>query len=285
MLRFKRPKAQEEVPPTPVVEKSEIKETTRLTANISYLEDGEEDGEEDVAADSKKVYDDESAPNDDSDWEVDFIPELNIAYGLLEPARTPPEIKVNSGEIYFPIVKLRIPLYREPEYVLLSACTPLLFLNLISMGIYVLDPVKAYGDRLACIITILLALFAFMPTYREQITVATITVMDAALFISILVLFLIMMDSVIGTFLLDIGDISRVVLSGVSAVLIFGIASYIVIKYISYTWRKPMLDKFIGGGSIATSPEFNASKWRVACMRIPTKPNKPDVKGLLSSGN
>jgi len=212
-------------------------------------------------------YDDERDPEGDESEEVDYISDLNVAYGRIKPPRTPPEIKVDKKEIYFPVVKIRIPLFREPEYVLLSSCIPLLLLNIISMCIYILDPVESFSDRLGSVITVLLALFAFLPTYREQIPVATITSLDVAIFVSIAVLFLVMMDSVIGTYEY-ITDGGHATIAIVSAALIFGITLYIGIRYVYYRVIKKELEKFEGGGSIC-SHEFNPVEWNCVCMRLP----------------
>lgn len=152
----------------------------------------------------------------------DGLPEMNIAYARLEACRpsTPPEIKEGgeaqepgqeAGQIaYFPAVWVTIPIYREPNYILLSSVFPLLVLNLFSLCIFLVDP-QAYTDRLSIVITILLALFAFLPTYRAKAPLADTTSLDLCVFGSIVIMVLVMLDSQIA----GLGHLSDAQRSGV----------------------------------------------------------------------
>jgi len=203
---------------------------------------------------------------------VDEMPDLNIAYGLLLPPWTPEEGKSNI--VYYPVTKMRIPLFREPEYVLLSSCLPLFVLNVTSLGIFAVNAAD-YGTRLGNIITILLALFAFLPTYRAQVPNPTITSLDVAMFASVIVLFLIIVDSVMDTVVHNPYFILQVI-SGAIVLLVNG---YFIVMYAKYLRNKEKIEKFMGDGKkVATADSFDFSSWRLPSSYKPPLGTKKWVK-------
>lgn len=62
---------------------------------------------------------------------IDDMPDLNIAYDLVKWS-TPPEKKA-VNEIYYPVVIVKVPLYRLPERTLSTFCLPLLLLNIMAL--------------------------------------------------------------------------------------------------------------------------------------------------------
>jgi hypothetical protein len=170
--------------------------------------------------------------------EVDNIPDLNIYYTGVSRVGVR-ESKFDRASktdkfVYYPGMTVTVPLYREPEYVLLVSCVPLLLLNIIALCTFAVDH-GAYSDRLSIIVTILLALFAFMPTFRSEIPVSAITCLDAAIFCSVLVLLLIIVDSIVYTF---VEPEFFFIIPIFAAAIIAGMTLYIVAQYIIYGRKK-----------------------------------------------
>jgi len=198
-------------------------------------------------------------PNRD---EVDRILELNLAYGKIT-CETPGEKK--GQEHYFPIVEFYIPLYREPEYVLLSSFVPLVFLNLLTICIFVINPLD-YVSRLGILAIILLSLFAFLPSYRRRIPFPSITVLDIALFQTMLVMLLVIVDS----FAMTLADQyhGRIAMPVVSAGVVFSAIVYILYRYSRYLdIRKDLIRK--PSTSKKTSAKFSNSTWYIRGASFP----------------
>jgi len=116
----------------------------------------------------------------------------------------------------------------------LSSCIPLLLLNILSCCIFAVDRLD-FTSRLGIIVTILLALFAFLPTYRQQIPIPTITALDVALFASVFIMLLTAVDSLVGS--VDTNNTSSLghyILLGISVAIVLGMTVYTLVKYGRY---------------------------------------------------
>jgi len=92
-------------------------------------------------------------------------------------------------------------LYRHPDRFVFSTIVPLFLLNMCATAIILL-PGDAFGDRLSAIITVMLALFAFIPTIRNDLPrVSYTTVLEHQIFVSIGLIFLTLVESVIQNYL------------------------------------------------------------------------------------
>jgi hypothetical protein len=273
MLRFKRPKSAEEGKKDDKKRDKKSSHPNDEKAKVN-LDDDDSDGDDDNTA-----YDDESNPADDGTEELEFMPDLNIAFGLVTVPRTPPEIKSDNREVYFPQVKVRVPLFREPEYTLLYCLMPLLLLNLIALAVFRMDPAD-YSARVSCVTIILLGLFAFLPSYRHQIPAATFTSLDRAVFVTVGVLFLLLIDAFVAY--VDEDHSSgplHLVLFGISVALIAIFTIYIIIRYIRF---RVGLHEMITPNDKLPKPsggDFKPSEWNCAKIKIGQKSkHKPRAK-------
>jgi len=158
----------------------------------------------------------------------DRIPEWNIAIGKTDVGLQM-ETKTNSKKEavrYNPEIIIRILLYRESGYLVYVVLIPLLFLNLCTLAVYSLGA-DSYSDKLSILVTLLLAMFAFIPTIRSSIPkVPFITVLDVQVFFSISLIFTGLLETVInGLIFLEVGDgvvlIVKYVFVAISAFVVF----------------------------------------------------------------
>jgi len=175
--------------------------------------------------------------------EVDNMPELDIAHGI----ERKPKIMVDKGKIWTNVMQLSLPLYRTPEFALFSSFIPLSLLIIVSICTFAVEPTD-YAGRLGIITTIVL--FAFLPSYRKNLPSAHITVLDWMVLLAMGVLFLVVVDSLLGTMGLHTFT-TTYVFAAVSSVAAAGIIAYVVIMYIKYLWNRK---------SIALSHERHAPK-------------------------
>jgi len=222
---------------------------------------------------------------------VDRIRGLNLAYDLVTVS-TPPEFKLypNNSEPaasssdaqttptetrvyeqqYFPIVEIKTPLFRAPEFVLLVSYFPLLILNLIAVATFVIDPLD-YSARLVILGIVMISLFACMSTYRSEIPVLAITSLDVSVVFSVIVVLLVIVDSFAYTFATNyhVPWVPPVI----CAILIAGINGYIFVKYMNYLRKKQTM---VGSGNqpkVSTaSPSFSPRYWKI---------NSPPKESLL----
>jgi len=164
-------------------------------------------------------------PHDD----VDRIPELNLAYGKIS-CQTPVEQKKKGSEEYFPVVQIKIPLFREPEYVLLTSAAPLLLLNILTVASFAIDPVD-YVGRIGVLSVLMLSLFALLPSIRQKIPLPSLTSLDVYVFTTMIVILLAAIDS----FTMTVSQRSGRIISPIIAVaIILCINGYFFLKYFSY---------------------------------------------------
>jgi len=128
----------------------------------------------------------------------DRVPEWNIAIGETK-IRLGGEKK--AGLSYNNEVVVGLLLYREPEYLLYITVVPLILLNLCTLAMYGLGA-DDYSDKLGILVTLLLAMFAFIPTIRDNIPkVPFITFLDLQLFFSIALIFVGLVETVLAQFM------------------------------------------------------------------------------------
>jgi len=124
---------------------------------------------------------------------------------------------------YNPDIIIRILLYREPGYLIYIVLLPLLILNLCTMAVYGLGA-DSYSDKLSILVTLLLTMFAFIPTIRASIPkVPFITFLDLQVFFSISLIFIGVLETFInGLFTEDgVGLIVKYVFVAISVSVIF----------------------------------------------------------------
>lgn len=206
----------------------------------------------------------------DDDDDPDVMPEVNIAYGILKVPNVVAEEK--DGAVHYPSVWVTIPLYRQPRYVLLTSFFPLFVLNLFSLSIFRIDRGDERSSRVATVITILLALFAFMPTIRQQAPIANVTFLDVCVIGSVVIMGFVMADSVFP-------PSEPWIFPGLSIALLAIGTGILIIRTLYFEFHtKPELDKFKGLGKKRSSNTLAVEKWH--CIDFdPTKdfsePKKP----------
>jgi len=100
---------------------------------------------------------------------------------------------------YYPITTFSLLIYREPESMILLSSLPLLLLNLFTISVFGLSDGE-YGDKLATLVTLILALFAFLPTLRSQIPmVPYTTLLEKQIFLSVGIQALALLEAVINS--------------------------------------------------------------------------------------
>lgn len=187
------------------------------------------------------------------DDDPDNMPEANIAYGELKIPE--PQAEEKEGCLYYPSIWVTIPIYRQPGYVLLTTFLPLFMLNLFSLSIFRVDRGDERASRVATIITLLLALFAFMPTFRQQAPIQTITFLDLCVIGSVGIMGFVMLDSVFPPNNEWIYPIICI------AFLAIGTA-YLLMKSLRF-WlvKKPKMDSFQGQCEKRDSHHLDINLW------------------------
>ena len=92
---------------------------------------------------------------------------------------------------YFPVVVYRIPIYRQPYNCVRTMVVPLLICNVGTLLVFRMrllpPPHSNYNDRISALVTVLLALFAFLTFARSGLPdVPVSTWMDEIIFQSII---------------------------------------------------------------------------------------------------
>ena len=103
---------------------------------------------------------------------------------------------------YFPVVVYRIPLYRQPYHAVRTMVVPLLICDFGTILVFRMrllpPPHSNYNDRISALVTVLLALFAFLTFARSGLPdVPVSTWMDEIIFQSILMTCLGMLETVL----------------------------------------------------------------------------------------
>jgi len=171
----------------------------------------------------------------------DRVPEYNFAIKETSIER-PPVIKKFIDDkkqsieyVHYPITMVGIQCYREPEYLIFSIVVPLLLINLFTLTIFFMDSTDL-GTKLGILVTILLALFAFTFSVRQSLpSVPYLTDLEKQIVISIIVLFIALMETIIGYISNeDIGFVTKMVSAILSLFLVLGTLVQFVILYAYY---------------------------------------------------
>jgi len=106
---------------------------------------------------------------------------------------------------YFPVTTFSIMIYREPESMILMTSLPLLVLNLFTIATFGLtDATADYGGKLGILVTLVLALFAFLPTIRNSIpSVPYLTLLEKQIFIAVGVQAISLLEAVVSLLVQD----------------------------------------------------------------------------------
>jgi len=133
----------------------------------------------------------------------------------------------------YPKITWTICLYREPEYELFSSLMPMLVLLIVFMGIFLLDHSDT-ADRLALIITVLLAFFAFLPSYRSQMpSRPQMTMMDWNIVFSVIVILCGFIDTVVGSYLGEVVGV-KIAMFVTALIFVFAIPVKAALSYIHH---------------------------------------------------
>jgi len=129
----------------------------------------------------------------------DRIPEYDFAISQTSITR-PMETKKEEGRflyVYYPITTVTMQFFRHPEYLVFSVVIPLALLNLFTLTSFVLES-DAVSDKIAILVTILLALFAFTFTVRQSIpSVPYLTGLEKQIFLSVIILFFAGLEAIV----------------------------------------------------------------------------------------
>lgn len=193
------------------------------------------------------------------------MPDANIAYGELKIPAAQPEEK--EGCLNYPSIWMTIPIYRQPGYVLLTTFLPLFILNLFSLSIFRVARDEERASRVGTLITLLLALFAFMPSFRQQAPIATLTFLDVCVIGSVGIMGFVMLDSVFPPNNQWIYPIISIIF------LALGTSYLLVQSWRFWFIRKPKLDSFQGQCEKRDSHHLDINLWHSAFD--PTKDTKP----------
>jgi len=155
----------------------------------------------------------------------DLLPEFNIA---INPNLTKWENDRSK-------IEYRFHLYREPNYILLSTSAPLFLIN-ISILTALAFPPSSLAEKLSVIVTLMLALFAFMPSLRSFIPkVSYLTVVEWQLYNILGIMLLVLVEAVTNYILSETSDaitsIIKWVIFGISIVATVGQVIYLVARW------------------------------------------------------
>jgi hypothetical protein len=171
--------------------------------------------------------------------DIDRLPEFNIIFSSFHITFEPEIKKMKSGHSieYYPVEVIHFTLYREPETLLLTCVFPLVVIDFIILCIFLQD-VNDLGGKLSNIITILLALFAFLPSYREQIpNVPYITALDRVIYFSVFIILVVLVDLV--AFHFEHEHFIHNLIFFTTATLTVLLLLFIITEYIIYRFNRP----------------------------------------------
>jgi hypothetical protein len=176
---------------------------------------------------------------------ADRIPEYDFAISQTSITR-PMETKKEDGRflyVYYPITTVTMQFFRHPEYLVFSVVIPLLLLNLFTLSSFILEPDEV-SDKLAILVTILLALFAFTFTVRQSIpSVPYLTGLEKQIFVSVIILFFAGLEAIVSYITSDAP--AQIYLKNVIMGVDFAIVIlYAVIFCIQYAVFKTRCHKF-----------------------------------------
>jgi len=176
---------------------------------------------------------------------ADRIPEYDFAISQTSITR-PMETKKEAGRflyVYYPVTTVTLQFFRHPEYLVFSVVIPLLLLNLFTLSSFILGA-DDVSDKLAILVTILLALFAFTFTVRQSIpSVPYLTGLEKQIFVSVIVLFFAGLEAIVSfiTTETSIQVYLRNVIIGVDVAIV---VLYAVIFCIQYAVFKTRCQRF-----------------------------------------
>jgi len=162
----------------------------------------------------------------------DLLPEWNIAIN-----KTRWEINKRFLEgIRSDVLEYRFHLYREPNYILLSTAGPLFLINISTLTALAFPP-SDYANKLAVIVTLMLALFAFMPSLRSFIPkVSYLTAIEYQLYMILGIMLLILVEAVTTYLLTEESSASIIIKWVILGISIF--ATGVQVLYFFGWWTK-----------------------------------------------
>jgi hypothetical protein len=187
---------------------------------------------------------------------VDMMPEYNLAERLTE-AKIGQEIK--GSLVYFPHVAYTIVLYREPEHMLAAMGLPLILLQLVTLGVFLFTQ-DEFSNRWNTIVTILVALYAFLPTlYGEIPSSSTSVLLEKLIYMALASVFMVALESVIIHFTQLI--VVTYVIFAVTATMWGGTVGYLVYEYSKYLVDKRTKYDLQNKEVKIVSTDFNYQEW------------------------
>jgi len=178
--------------------------------------------------------------------EFDKVVDFNVALGQIPLPRAQQTQSGPDATPTFPALVCEIPLYREPQFVLLNSFVPLFLLNVFTLGVFMIEPSEdAISDRLSVLITIVLAAFVF-PGYRVQTpNLAQLTALDIYILLSVTGMLLAFVDSAVAALYGEV-VLFRIILFSISVLAVMAIPFYAFYRYLRYHFLKHMYDKGSG---------------------------------------
>jgi len=194
------------------------------------------------------------------------LPDLRIAYGEVS-WKTLTERK-GHDEVYSPALKVKYPLFRDPERVLFIKCGPLLVINILSLCGYILEK-SDFSPRMAVAVVNSLALVAHLPTCMKEKPTRTVTSVDLTILQTVIVMILFFADSMAGAHGNNGESFVHTLFPIVSGLLIFLMNMYLLARYTLFlTSRSKLLEFHRFGGVKKTSVEFDNSNWKTKDLRL-----------------
>ncbi len=185
--------------------------------------------------------------------DVDKMPEFDPAFSMMKYELLPEEKNEKKTLMfqYAPKIRWDIGLYRDPLMMILTIFMPIFVINIIGIAVFWQDP-TSIADQLANLATLVLAILAYMPVFRQFIpTSSQVTLGDkilgSSLFADAVVFFMIMhryrnrtQDDVY------VDDLDRKILwlyFILYLLIIFSQIFIILWKYILFAIKRGQLDK------------------------------------------
>jgi hypothetical protein len=197
---------------------------------------------------------------------IGCIPGLRIAYGDISWET---ENESKDKEVYCPVLKMQVPLFREPERTLFIHCGPLLLISVLSLCGFILEPTEI-SSRLAIAAANSLALVSHLPTCMQHTSVRTVTCVDVVVLQTIAVLVLFFAASVEGAIGNQETHYVHTLFPIIAGLLVFFLISYLLVRYIDFLIRRPKMlqwNKF--SAAKKNTLEFDDTDWHVIGADLP----------------
>jgi len=227
--------------------------------------------------------------------EADLLPEFNIATNtsyVKFPAPERKEYKGGEGFTlqYKPVIEYYVHLYRQPGYVVLSTAAPMFLISLATIACLAFSA-TAYSDKMSIIVTLMLALFAFMPSVRTFIPkVPYLTQLEMQIYF-VLGVMLLVLGEAIATYFLSLNTTNTTLTDTITKV-VFGIVVMITLIQTTYFIAKLLIMRSIVKSYIppkkyketkisGSGGAFDLSLWKVEdkLVEVHFKPPEPTVAG------